>query len=58
MSPVASVPSIAPSPYYYPATTTITEVDVHDPGAMKVARTMTVEGTFVDARQNGAPGRR
>jgi hypothetical protein len=49
--------SIAPSPYYYAATTTITEVDVHDPAAMKVARTMTVEGTFVDARQNGASAR-
>jgi hypothetical protein len=56
-SPVASVPSIAPSPYYYAATTTITEVDIHDPAAMKVARTMTVEGTFVDARQNGATAR-
>jgi len=56
-SPVASVPSIAPSPYYYAATTTVTEVDVHDPAAMKVARTMTVEGTFVDARQNGASAR-
>jgi hypothetical protein len=56
-SPVASVPSIAPSPYYYSATTAITEVDVHDPAAMKVARTMTVEGTFVDARQNGATAR-
>ena len=56
-SPVASVPSIVPSPYYYAATTTITEVDVHDPAAMKVARTMTVEGTFVDARQNGATAR-
>jgi hypothetical protein len=53
-SPVAS---IAPSPYYYAATTAITEVDVHDPGAMKVARMMTVEGTFVDARQNGATAR-
>ncbi|MFI5004254.1 MAG: beta-propeller domain-containing protein [Solirubrobacterales bacterium] len=50
-------PSIAPSPYYYAATTTITEVDVHDPAAMTVARTMTVEGTFVDARQNGATAR-
>src|ERR1700686_121720 len=52
-----SVPSIAPSPYYYAAATSITEVDVHDPAAMKVARTMTVEGTFVDARQNGATAR-
>jgi hypothetical protein len=56
-SPGASVPSIAPSPYYYAATTTITELDIHDPAAMKVARTMTVEGTFVDARQNGATAR-
>ena len=56
-SPVASVPSIEPSPYYYAAATTITEVDAHDPGAMKVARTMTVEGTFVDARQNDATAR-
>jgi hypothetical protein len=56
-SPLAPIPSIAPSPYYYAATTTITEVDVHDPAAMKVARTMTVEGTFVDARQNGATAR-
>jgi beta propeller domain-containing protein len=55
--PVASVPSIAPSPYYFAATTTITEVDVQDPAAMKVSRTMTVEGTFVDARQNGATAR-
>jgi hypothetical protein len=49
--------AIAPSPYYFPATTTITEVDAHDPTAMKVARTMSVEGTFVDARQNGAIAR-
>jgi hypothetical protein len=48
---------IAPSPYYYAARTTITEVDVHDPAAMKVTRTMTVEGTFVDGRQNGATAR-
>jgi hypothetical protein len=56
-SPVRRVPSILPSPYYYAAATTVTEVDVHDPGAMTVARTMTVEGTFVDARQNGATAR-
>src|SRR5438067_1919777 len=51
------IPSVAPSPYYYPATTTITEVDVHDPAAIKVARTVSVDGTFVDARQNGASAR-
>jgi len=55
--PVRRLPSIAPSPYYYAATTTITEVDVGDPAAMKVARTMSVEGAFVDARQNGATAR-
>jgi hypothetical protein len=54
---VGGHPSIMPSPYYYAATTTITEVDVRDPAAMKVARTMTVEGTFVDGRQNGATAR-
>jgi hypothetical protein len=51
------IPSVAPSPYYYPATTTITEVDVHDPAAMKVARSVSVDGTFVDARQSGASAR-
>jgi hypothetical protein len=56
-SPAAPRPSIAPSPYYYAATTTLTEVDAHDPAAMRVARTMTVDGTFVDARQNGASAR-
>jgi hypothetical protein len=49
--------SIAPSPYYYPGKTIITEVDVHDPSAMKVTRTMTVDGRFVDARQNGGSAR-
>jgi hypothetical protein len=53
----AGVSSVAPSPYFYAATTTLTEVDVHDPAAMTVARTMTVEGTFVDARQNGPTAR-
>jgi len=52
-----AVPALVPSPYYYAATTTITEVDVRDPAAMSVARTMSIEGTFVDARQNGASAR-
>lgn len=52
-----AVPALVPSPYYYAATTTIKEVDVHDPAAMTVARTMSIEGTFVDARQNGATAR-
>ncbi|MCW3065312.1 MAG: benzoate transporter [Solirubrobacterales bacterium] len=50
-------PTLAPAPYYYGAKTTVTEVDVHDPAAMKVARTMTIDGNFVDARQNGATAR-
>jgi hypothetical protein len=45
------------APYFYAATTTVTEVDAHDPAAMTVARTMTVDGTFVDARQNGGTAR-
>jgi beta propeller domain-containing protein len=56
-TPIASAPAITPSPYYYAGQTVITEVDVHDPSAMKVARTMTIAGTFVDARQNGSTAR-
>src|SRR5438094_790800 len=37
--------------------TVITEVDAHDPAAMHVARTVTVDGAFVDARQNGSTAR-
>jgi hypothetical protein len=53
----APVAPVMPSPYYYPATTTVTEVDASNPAAMSVAREITVEGTFVDARQNGATAR-
>ncbi|MEA2266471.1 MAG: hypothetical protein QOE27_2054 [Solirubrobacteraceae bacterium] len=49
--------AIAPPTPYGLATTTVREVDVHDPGAMKVTRTMTVDGAFVDARQNGPTAR-
>ena len=37
--------------------TIVTEVDVSDPATPKVARTMTVPGRFVDARQHGATAR-
>jgi len=37
--------------------TTVTEVDVSDPSALKITRTMTIDGRFVDARQNGATAR-
>src|SRR3954464_12351561 len=41
----------------YQPVTAITEVDVHDPAAMRVVRTTSVDGTFVDARQTGATAR-
>ena len=51
-------PTIAISPYYsWGSQTTLTEVDVHDPSAMAVTQTMTVDGRFVDARQNGDTAR-
>jgi hypothetical protein len=44
-------------PFSYGGQTTVTEIDVRDPAAMKVTRTMSVEGSFVDARQNGSTAR-
>ncbi len=37
--------------------TVLTEVDVSDPAALKVARTLTLDGRYVNARQNGATAR-
>jgi hypothetical protein len=55
----AAVPAaVQASPYWaYGAQTVITEVDVHDPSAMAVTQTMTVDGRFVDARQSGSSAR-
>jgi uncharacterized secreted protein with C-terminal beta-propeller domain len=39
------------------ADTIVTEIDVSDPAHPSVRRTMTVPGTFVDARQNGGTAR-
>jgi Beta propeller domain len=50
--PVA--PTIAP---YGMPSTVVTEVDVSDPAAPEVTRTMTVPGRFVDARQHGSTAR-
>ncbi len=51
-------PAIGSSPYYlYGGKTTLTEVNVNDPSAMKVTQTMTVDGRFVDARQSGSSAR-
>ena len=46
-----------PSPYYSGGKTTITEVDVSDPASMKVTGTLTIDGSFVDARQTGSTAR-
>ena len=51
-SQVQSEPSIMP--YYYRPATTITQIDVSDPSAMKVTRTETVDGSEVSARLNGS----
>jgi hypothetical protein len=66
VSPSSSVPAAPrpggpaltyPSPYYYGGQTTLTEVDVSDPAAMKIVRAITIDGSFVDARENGATAR-
>ena len=46
------VAALAPIPYGY-GKTSLTEIDVSDPSAMKVARELTFDGSFAAARQNG-----
>ncbi len=48
---------IYPSPNYDGGHTTLREVDVSNPAAMKITATLTIDGSFVDARQNGATAR-
>ena len=45
------------SPYYDAGRTTLSEVDASDPASMKIIRTITIDGSFVDARQNGSTAR-
>ncbi|HWH95971.1 MAG TPA: beta-propeller domain-containing protein [Baekduia sp.] len=52
---VAARAAIAPVPGR--STTVLTEVDVTDPAAPKVARTMTLDGDYVDARLTGGTAR-
>jgi hypothetical protein len=40
-----------------PTKTVLTEVDAHDPAAMRVVRTLTVDGSYLTARQVGAAAR-
>jgi hypothetical protein len=46
------VAALAPIPYGY-GKTVLTEIDVSDPSAMRVSRTLTFDGSFAAARQNG-----
>ena len=48
--PAATAMMIAPQPM----TTTLTEVDVSHPEAMKVLQTMTIDGAYIDARMIGS----
>lgn len=48
---------IYPSPYYYGGRTRLTAVDVSNPAAMKKTGTLEIDGSFVDARENGASAR-
>ena len=51
-----SYANVAGSPVYTPSRsqTTLTEVDVSNPAAMRVTATMTIDGAYVSARLNGA----
>jgi uncharacterized secreted protein with C-terminal beta-propeller domain len=42
---------------YLPTETLLTEVDVHDPAAMQVVRTLSVDGLYLTARRVGATAR-
>jgi uncharacterized secreted protein with C-terminal beta-propeller domain len=57
--PIAAAPSfVRGSPYIaYGAATELTEVNVADPAAMKVTQTLSIDGSFVDARQAGTSAR-
>ena len=48
--PAAAATVIAP----LPSTSTLTEVDVSDPSALKVVQTLTLDGAYVDARMIGS----
>jgi Beta propeller domain len=52
--PVIARPAVYP---YLPSKAVLTEVDVHDPAAMQVLRTLTVDGSYLAARQVGATAR-
>ena len=45
------------APIAYRPTVKLTEVDLHDPAAMKIARTLDVDGSYVSARLTGGTAR-
>jgi uncharacterized secreted protein with C-terminal beta-propeller domain len=55
--PAMGAPKAAAMPVYGPTGSTLTEVDVSDPSAMKIVKTMTVNGMYVSARLNGHTAR-
>ena len=50
-------PGVALRPQFYRPQVQLTEVDIADPAAMKVARTLTVDGSYVSARLTGGTAR-
>ena len=50
--PLPAMPSIMTVPQ--PSTSTLTEVDVSNPAALKVVQTLTLSGAYVDARMVGS----
>jgi uncharacterized secreted protein with C-terminal beta-propeller domain len=57
--PIQAAPSaVRSSPYFaYGASTQLTEINVSDPSAMAITQTLTIDGSFVDARQAGSSAR-
>ncbi len=56
-APAARPPVADPLPYYLGGSTTLTEIDVSNPAAMRVVSSETIDGRFVAARQNGSIAR-
>ncbi|HVL96901.1 MAG TPA: beta-propeller domain-containing protein [Solirubrobacteraceae bacterium] len=52
-----SAPAMSPPMSSYQPTTVLAEVDVSDPAALRVLRTMTVDGTLVSSRLKGSEAR-
>lgn len=54
---VGAPTGIAITPIFYRQQVQLTEVDIADPGAMKIARTLNVDGSYVSARLTGGTAR-